>query len=46
MYSDATRLPGAEAVEHRGGHLVQLENPDLVARTVLRAVALASSGRP
>jgi pimeloyl-ACP methyl ester carboxylesterase len=42
----ATRLPGAEAVEHRGGHLVQLENPDLVARTVLRAVALASSGRP
>jgi len=37
----ADRLPRSEVIEHRGGHLVQLEDPDLVARAVLRAVQLA-----
>jgi pimeloyl-ACP methyl ester carboxylesterase len=42
----AACLPHAELVEHGGGHLVQLENPELVARAVRRAVQLASSGHP
>lgn len=42
----ADRLPSAEAVEHGGGHLVQLESPELVGWAVRRAVELASTGRP
>lgn len=40
------RLPNAELVEHPGGHLVQLESPELVADVVRRAVSLGTSDRP
>ena len=44
----AARLPQAELIEHDGGHLVQLESPELVAQVVQRTVELAAlvrSGR-
>lgn len=40
----AEQLPWSERIEHCGGHLVQLENPDLVAQTVRRAVELSRRG--
>lgn len=42
----ADRLPRAELIEHRGGHLVQLECPDVVARTIRRAVERATTPLP
>ena len=41
----AAHLPHAEVHEHDGGHLVQLESPEMVAGMVRRAVEL-STARP
>jgi pyruvate dehydrogenase E2 component (dihydrolipoamide acetyltransferase) len=38
----AAQLPRAELVEHPGGHLVQLEAPQVVAQAVRRAVELSA----